>query len=53
MRYACHDCGMAFESAFERDGGVYRFQRCPNCASAKTTLASEADSDDGDSDPRD
>jgi DNA-directed RNA polymerase subunit RPC12/RpoP len=37
--YHCHACGERFSADVENEYGTYEFGRCPNCESAKTTLA--------------
>lgn len=39
--YQCHECGERFSASIENQYGAYEFVRCPNCESAKTTLANQ------------
>lgn len=39
LDYYCHVCGQVFFAEIENDYGTYEVKRCPNCGSAKTTLA--------------
>lgn len=42
MTYRCHDCGHEFDPE-SADDGMYRFERCPVCGSARTTLTEQSD----------
>lgn len=39
MNYRCHDCRLEFELESTLDDEMYEFERCPECGSARTTLA--------------
>lgn len=39
MNYRCHNCGLEFEPESTTDDEMYEFERCPECGSARTTLA--------------
>lgn len=40
--FTCHSCGNTFDTDVENQWGMYEFVRCPDCGSAKTTLAATA-----------
>jgi len=40
--FSCHECGKSFDAAVANQWGMYEFVRCPNCGSARTTLAPTA-----------
>jgi DNA-directed RNA polymerase subunit RPC12/RpoP len=39
LEFYCHGCSNRFSAPIENDYGTYEFNRCPDCGSAKTTLA--------------